>query len=357
MMNAASNRTLAAAALAATLAAPAPAELVFTIEYGIEFSTIGDHRNASFAGPSPYGYPHLEGRGSVGYEYRIARKEVSTAQWMEFVNTFSTQGNHLAFFGFPTWWGASQDLSYQGPGRRYRLNPDFPYPAEMGVFDITWREAAMYCNWFHNGKSSDIESLVTGAYDTMTWGWNPATQSFTDEERHLPGARFWLPTVDEWMKATYWDPDRHGEDEGGWWLYPNQSDEPPVHGLPEAYPSPPLPGPGTSSAGSGYASSYVWLPLGAYEELQSPWGLWDTTGAAREWTEDWVFPESRQYRFLGGAGLDDDWLELSDHISVMAGTGPDSGGNYSGVRIASIVPAPASGLFFVMGLPLARRKR
>lgn len=337
-------------------ACPALGQPVFSTTYGIEFSHISDIGNAPYAGASPFGFPHFHGRGSVGYEYRLARKEVSTSQWMEFVNTFSVQGSQFNFFAIPNTWGAARDLTYTGPGRRYHLDPDLPFPAEMGVFGISWREAAMYANWLHNGKSSDIQALATGAYDTSTWGWNPITRTYTDDQRHLPGARFWVPTADEWMKAAHWDPDMHAPGEGGWWDYPNGSNEVPVPGTPPQFPIAGLPV-GNTSAGFFDPQNIEWIPLGSYEDMQSPWGLWDTTGAAREWTEDYVFPELQTDRFMGGAGLEDQNVLVADHVSVMSSLGPDTGATASGLRIASIVPGSASALVLGMGLLFARRTR
>lgn len=89
----------------------------------------------------------------MDYEYRIGKYEVTTAQWMEFVNTCSTLGGTWTFFGLPVHWGARPDPNYFGPGRRYVLK-DIPNAQMMAVYDISWRTAAMFCNWLHNGKAS-----------------------------------------------------------------------------------------------------------------------------------------------------------------------------------------------------------
>jgi len=44
--------------------------------------TIGAVNNPAYDRADPRGY--VTGRGSVAYEYNLARTEVTTAQWMEF---------------------------------------------------------------------------------------------------------------------------------------------------------------------------------------------------------------------------------------------------------------------------------
>lgn len=52
---------------------------------GIDLVTIGATNNAAWAGD---GTPNDQsiGRGSVGYEYRIGKFEITTAQYVEFLN-------------------------------------------------------------------------------------------------------------------------------------------------------------------------------------------------------------------------------------------------------------------------------
>src|SRR5690349_18987046 len=87
--------------------------------YDFNFATVGAVGNSPWMGEDNFMVVH--GRGRVDYEYRISKLEVTTAQWMEFVNTYSTQGGDWTFFGMPIGWGAVRDRSYTGPGRRYKL--------------------------------------------------------------------------------------------------------------------------------------------------------------------------------------------------------------------------------------------
>ncbi|MBK7403372.1 MAG: SUMF1/EgtB/PvdO family nonheme iron enzyme [Phycisphaerales bacterium] len=341
-----STRTLAAAITAWGLCFPITAARAQ--DYGLDWVTVGDPGNPPYMGDSPYGPPYAYGRGEVDYEYRVGRTEVTTGQWMEFVNTFSTQSDDLADFASPRHWGATIDWSYDGPGRRYELRDDVESPGLLPVGGISWREAGMFCNWLHNGKSSDLTALSSGAYDTSTWGDDG--QHFTDDPTHLPGAKFWIPTLDEALKAMNYDPDRYGAGQGGWWLYPNMSDDPPIPGLP---------GEGTTTAGLDPFKVAVWdVPLGAYADQVSPWGLLDTTGGAREWTEGIVPPGEQYNRAIVGAGAGDFNYIIDDHVSVVQGLDPGASTTDEGLRIASAVPTPGTTpLVFGVSIMFFRRRR
>lgn len=314
----------------------------------IDWVTIGDSGNEPYLGDSPFGPPYAYGRGGVDYVYRIGRTEVTTGQWMEFVNTFSTQSDDMSNFAKPQHWGATIDQDYDGPGRRYVLVGSDS--AEMfPVGGISWREAGMFCNWLHNGKSSELAALDYGAYDTSTWGQDGP--HFTDDLTHLPGAKYWVPTLDESLKAMNYDPDRYGEGEGGWWLYPNMSDEPPIPGLP---------GEGTTTAGMEFSDPTIWtLPLGSYVDQLSPWGLLDTSGAAREWTEGLAPPGEKYNRVLIGAAAGDSNYIVHDHVSGLQGGPPGSATIAEGLRLATSVPSPGSGVVLLVStvfLGIRRRR-
>ncbi|MBL9002240.1 MAG: hypothetical protein JNK25_13995, partial [Phycisphaerae bacterium] len=68
---------------------------------GIDFVTIGAPGNPAYSGPDVNNT--VTGRGSVPYEYRLGRTEVTTAQWMEFYNAFYGRVPHVFL---PVRWGA-----------------------------------------------------------------------------------------------------------------------------------------------------------------------------------------------------------------------------------------------------------
>ena len=319
--------------------------------YGIDFVTVGAPGNPAYDGPDPNG--NTIGHGSVPYEFRIGRTEITTAQYLEFYNTFAGTASPPPYFNAlgPVFWGARRDLSYPGPGVHYALRPA-PDAGMLPVGGLGWFDAALYCNWLQNGKQSDPASLLLGAYDTSLWNipWIPGGPN--TPWSHLPGAQYWIPTLDESLKAAHYDANRYGPGQGGWWLYKNRSDQPGTPGPP---------GVGTTSAGYQLPDWGEWdIPLGAYPQSQSPWGLLDTSGGAQEWTgtERYLTSFRREFTMTGSyAGQEN--IELWDAIYGNGSAGPGgTGGVDGGLRIASAIPVPASlAPFCITGLVLFTRKR
>ncbi len=329
-------------AVLSILASPATAQ-----DDAIEFVTVGAPGNEAFNKPNWEDYPNSPalGRGRVDYTFRIAKYETTTAQYLEFANTFyGVPNSDLPAFltlGGPVFWGAGPDRNYHGPGRQWSLDT-LPGSAMRPVFGISWRDAALYCNWLHNGKSSDPASLLYGAYDVSTWGDN-ADGSFSDGLTHLPGAKYWIPTYDEALKASHYDPNRYGQGQGGWWLNKSMSDEFLVSGPPGA---------GQTSAGwtDGFSGEYL-IPLGAYPDSLSPWGMLDTSGGTAEWVEE-VFRHERGY-FGSVAGQSAGF----DVIYQISSIYPSSTA-FNGFRLASAVPAPSwCALATITPAFVARRRR
>ncbi len=323
--------------------------------YGIDFVTIGSPGNAPFNPVNPPSPIFDRGdRGAVGYEYRIGRTEITTGQWMNFINTFWTQGNFPGgLFGLPSHWGATRDFSYTGPGRRYVLL-DTPDAAMRPVFGIGWRDAARFCNWLHNDQSPSLSAIQNGAYDTSTFTAPPGGPTFNDQRRHHPDARFWIPTWDEWLKAAHYDPNRFGDNQEGWWLYPHASDTQPVPGPP---------GVGETSAGYRIEPfGHFEIPLGAYPRTISPWGLMDLSGGATEWTEE-TFEEiygERSIRVTDG-NLAGNSIAPEADLDWILRVSTDHPGNSSSAsfRIASSVPPPstwACGVVLCVSLMYRRRR-
>jgi len=297
----------------------------FDRDFGFHFVTIGDPGNEPYNDRSVL-------RGGVDYEYRIARNELSSGQYLEYFNLLLPKdlGTHADLFP-----RGSSSLLEIGNGVPVWFMSGLVDPANAGV-EINFKQAAMFCNWMHNGQKDDIESLMDGAYDISTFGRDPDTGEFFDQSAHHPDARYWIPTYDELLKASFYDPDKNGQGPG-WWNYPHSSDEPAVIGLPGEGDVPrgmPL---DELRAEFGSAVFYNTIPLGIYPEVQSPWGLLDTLGGAREWTETWEDDTHR--RRLTRWSNNISFVEDPDHIGMIWDVAPSNSGY--GLRIASAIPPAA----------------
>lgn len=306
-------------------------------DYDFDFVTIGAVNNPAYTqgpfGPNGYG----RDRGSVGYLYRMSRLEVTTAQWMEFANVAASFGDdsigdEINFAGY------ERDV---GSSAHYSLRP-FAGAERFPAFGIPWNNAAKFCNWLQNGKAATQAALLSGAYD-LTGDTLPLGRS--------PGAQYWIPSIDEWIKSVHYDPNRHGPGQGGYWQFPISSDVRPITGPPSAG--------GQTNAGSDGLTDGSPLLLGSYPNTTTPWGLLDASGGAAEWLEDAFDPSINAWRYDGRAALNS--TESGETLDALWGGGAATSYGRSGaigLRIASTVPAPGGTIaLIILGSGCRRRRR
>lgn len=309
----------------------ASAAVEITQSDGFTWCTVGNPGNAPWVGRT-IDYADIS-VGGVDHEFRIGRTEVTVAQYFPFLKAYEPfiPANERQLYQ-----NGTGSIEYSGGTLLQRPNTD-NWPV-----DISWRTAARFCNWLHNGRVNQAWAFETGAYDTSTFGRDPQTHAFTDTSTHLPGARYWIPSLDEWIKAAHFDPDRYGSGQAGYWLYPHSSDTAPITGLP-----------GTGAQAD--VQTAIIVDVGSYPSVRSPYGLLDAVGNLSEWTEDWQ-PDG--YRMIRG----DDYIGRSQGIGLDRLNGwyvaypPTDGG--SGLRMATVVPTHGSiGLSGAVGLALGVKRR
>jgi len=307
------------------------------------WATITHPGNAPYVFQWAPGYPFQQ-VGSVDHEYQISRTEVTAAEWLEFVNAYAPYVDP----GYA-------NSPYFRSNRCYRTGPTtydvIPEWRNLAV-DVGWRFAARYVNWLHNGKANTPGAFESGVYDTATFRTNP-DGTFTDQQAHSPGARYWIPTQDELIKAFHFDPDRYGPDQPGYWLYSHTSDSPPRPGLPEQG--------GEASFQRGGPSMAIVPEVAAYRNVQSPWGLWDAAGGVEEYTETPRFAPGATlplYRLTDGSSwhVTEATSRSVDNIGGWRSAGPL--GTFVGLRVARAIPSPTGALVFACALiPHTRRRR
>lgn len=361
MRSAGSSTTRSACAFAAlaVIASPLLAQgaggaannpyLHFTQEHGFTFSTIGGPPSVNISGRPPIQQgPPVTIRG-VDHAYRISTRETTVAQYFEFVQAAAP---FIRDLGGSNGGLAGQSLGYGGSVGgvpQYFMQPgteNLPALSAFGYF-------AMMANWLHHGapsrENATIDTFRTGAYN-----------DFVNQPTRNEGARFWIPSSDEWHKAVYWDPNKDGQGNGGYWLFPDASDDPLIPGRPE------------DGAQTGAGAHGEWpqgigdppLGVGLYPDTQTPWGLLDASGGAREWTETIFDTFIRTKRFVEGSqarypglGLVGDLL-LQDNIFEFKIGDSFNSIEYVTARFAAAVPAPGvPGVAAVALLAASTRKR
>ncbi len=348
------RHAIAASALVAASLAPSALAQVDPAS-GIDFVTVGAVGNAPWAGNGTPGDRAI-GRGTVNYEYRIGKYEVKSNEWAEFFTAAFDRpvGDAIPHVILPFTSGmiATTPQNSQNPNARAFTTTETSQ--WRGVGGITWRTAAIYCNWLHNGKATNREAFLSGAYDVSTFGFAQPF-GFSDQRERSPGAQYFIPSWDEWLKASHYDPNKQNGDgtTGGWWLYSNGTDIPLTYGLP------PSQG-GAGMANSGFSAGAFGIPLNSYPDVRTPWGLVDAAGMTSEWNEEVLGAlNSLEARSRDGSA----WTSspgnafFADQVISDGGDAPDIGSLISGFRIAAVVPAPSTFAVLLGAVSIWSRRR
>ncbi|MBY0307298.1 MAG: formylglycine-generating enzyme family protein [Phycisphaerales bacterium] len=334
---------------------PPPAGVQTSREYGIDFVTVNPSGQAvtPYTVPSelnPFGDdPRYVNRpiGNVPYAFRMARTELTTGQYVDFLNLAWRMTPQNRFALEPTFWGGRL-VSNNPNDMRWEIDPNVPNAADVPVWGLAFVGAAWYCNYLHNGRQSDLSTLTHGAYDTTTFGQNP-DGTFTGQLTRSPGARFWVPSIDEWAMAGFYDSNRNGAGQGGWWSHANSSEAFPAYGPPTV---------------TGNTANAAWqtgnfdefnVPVGSYP-AQSPWGLFDVAGGPNELTEGVSPFAGQRYRWAVGSrtAMSVTDARFFDALGAVQFAAP--GDPSFGLRIAASVPCPTAIAVFSF-VPLFWRKR
>jgi sulfatase modifying factor 1 len=289
------------------------------------------------------------GFGSVAYDYRIGTTEVTNAQYVEFLNSVAatdTFGLYNINMGSGTWGGivrsgvdgayryaVKPDAVGQGPG-----GSDYTY-AKKPVVLVSLFDAIRFANWLHHGQGGP-ETTEDGAYTLL--GGTPTPSNWQTITRN-PGARWWLPSEDEWYKAAYYDLVSEV-----YYDYPIGTNTVPNNNLPSNDT-----GNSANCWDGDYTTGNASYPLtdaGAYTQSGSPYGTFDQGGSVWEWNETLV---SSSYRIVRGGW----WNGNSNGLraSVRDGGNPTVESVDLGFRVASI-PEPSALLLLALGglMPLWR---
>ncbi|MGA2255960.1 MAG: SUMF1/EgtB/PvdO family nonheme iron enzyme, partial [Thermoguttaceae bacterium] len=267
-------RLLLAAALVAS-AASAQAD-VFNMPSGqtsLQFVTVGDSSNAA----------DTTGYGSVPYVYQMGKYDVTVGQYCQFLNAVATTDTYGLYNS-----GMSTDMPTFGieqsgiPGSHsYSITGSYSQGVNCPIFDVTWGDAARFCNWLQNGQPNGREgsdTTETGAY-AMSGATTDAQLMDVPSPSHSgsAAATYFLPTENEWYKAAYY---KSGGTDAGYWTYPTQSNTVPRNVLSAT---------GTNNAsfywgGDTDPTNYL-TPVGSFLLSPGPYRTYDMGGDVYQWNE------------------------------------------------------------------------
>ncbi len=294
---------------------------------GLEFVTITDVGNRDTNDEEMPGEDGTGGFrfGGVDYEYRMAITEVTIEQYFDFVVAYlpiyeRNTGNTLGFVDFTghgiwTLNGVANILGNYSPQR---------------AADMSWEYAARYVNWLHNGKVIEEWAFETGVYDTSTFYEDDEGVNH-HQEAHNPGARYWMPTKDEWVKAGHWDPEKNNG-EGGYWKYANSTDFDSIPWL--------LPNEGGERNAGPFFEGWP-LDVGSFSHVTSPWGMYDMLGGESELLEEVTPRDDLGRRGVAGSSYGNFEYQSSSSADILR-PGPYTGvWTTEGLRLVSAVPSIA----------------
>ena len=324
MLTGPSHRSQVVALLAAALSSgiPAGAVTISTVPIGSP-GNVADTRYGS------------SGIGAVAYNYRIGTTEVTNAQYAEFLNAVAASDPYELYntaMGTQTWGGiirSGSSGSFTYAVKAPALSGSYSYDDKPVVF-VSWYDAIRFANWLHNGDGNgDTE---TGAYTLL--GGTPTPSNGHSISRN-PGARWWLPSEDEWYKAAYYDPSA-----GVYHDYPTGTNGILNNNLPTNDT-----GDSANFIDSGLTTGNQDFPMtdaGAYTHSHSLYGTFDQGGNVWEWNEALFTLTHGTYRGVRGGS----WNVLAgtlhaSHWGVDFPAGNLNGGFVQGFRIASI-PEPTT---------------
>ncbi len=268
--------------------------------------------------------------GSVSDIFRIAPTETSNSDYVAFLNAVDPGGTNpngvydtrmtsdtnggIAFNA-----GASAGAKYSVKTGSRALNATY---ATMPVNYVSWFSAARFINWLENGQQSDPTSMEDGTYtlNGATGGSVVARNS---------GSTYFLPSVDEWYKAAFYNGSTYTD-------YQTNSNVAPNASLNIAL----------ANVGNFAGISGGPMDVGAYANAGSAYGLYEMMGNVTEITETSF---GGQFRAMGGG------FGAPNPASWNATANPIlKNGNFSnvsyGFRVAA-VPEPST--FALAGIGIA----
>jgi formylglycine-generating enzyme required for sulfatase activity len=311
----------------ALLAASLASAQVFNMPGGqtsLQFVSVGDPGNV--ADPAT-------GLGAVGYTYRMGRCDVTLAQYAAFLNAVAQTDTYGLYSpGMATDYPTVGIAQSGSPGSyNYSVIGAAAGGNNMPVFDITWGDAARFCNWLQNGQPTNnpegIGTTETGAY-TLNGSNTPS--ALLGVTRNA-AADYFIPSENEWYKAAYYV---GGGTNAGYWQYPTKSNSAPGNVLSTT---------GSNNANYGSADPTNCLtPVGYFAGSPGPYGTFDQGGELYQWTDTPISAYGYPGFAMMGSAWDMDGGYLQSDNTVWPWT-PDPAAQYyfSGFRVAE-APEPST---------------
>jgi sulfatase modifying factor 1 len=266
------------------------------------------------------------GFGAVAYNFAVSTTEVTNAQYTEFLNAVAaTNENGLYNANMGTHLGGGISRAGTWGDFTYSVRPNM---AHKPVNFLSYISAMRFVNWLHNGQGNG--GTETGAY------------SISDglHEKRALGARYWIPSENEWYKAAFHQPAELDGDIDDYWRYPTSTNTIPTVASANSVGEIENPGPNVANYGSGADWNLLngnVTTVGSAGPLSANYyGLLDVAGNVWEFNEARI---SSVFRGMRGGSLNNTAsnLEAEARGQII----PTAGAHSIGFRIATI-PEPTT---------------
>ncbi len=280
--------------------------------FDIEFVTIGDPGNADDTTGSPNPV------GSVAETYRIGKFEISE----DMINKANAESA-----------ATSDPLNITHNGRG----------ADKPATGMSWFEAAQFVNWLNTSTGSTPAYKFDSGGNFQLWQVGDPGYDAANLYRNTL-ATYFLPSVDEWYKAAYYDPNS-----GTYNNFATGSNT-----APSAVASGTAAGSAVYNGQAGPADVTLAGGLSPYGTMGQDGNAWEWEETQFDLTNDSISPGGGR-GFRGGSwGVNSSFLGAPNRFNANA----NNAGSGNGFRVAS-VPEPSSlllGTLAAVGLLLLRKR-
>jgi sulfatase modifying factor 1 len=304
----------------------------------VQFVTVGN------AGNAPDTRVNIQdgttGYGSVGYVYRMGKYEITAGQYTQFLNAVAKADPNALYntaMDDPIGLGGANILQTgSSPNFSYSVAADW---ANRPVNYVNFWDAARFANWLDNGQPTGAQGPGTtedGAYHDV------GSQTLFGRNE---GAKFFIPTEDEWYKAAY-----HNKSAGlaaSYFGYPTGSNAAPINTLPDTGNHANFhDNDGIGNSGYTIGSPTYRTEVGAFANSASPYGTFDQGGNVTEWTET-IVRGGRSRRLRGSNYVGPSYYLSASIDDFYDPPNADSG---LGFRVGSVVPEPSTGVLAILAI-------
>ncbi len=280
----------------------------------------------------------VNGYGAVNYKFYISKYGLTNKDYVHFLNDVARVNDKHTLYNTNMTTGVLGGIIRSSIGKKFTYEVKAGYE-NLPVTYVSWFDIARYVNYLHFGKPNKGEGILSttegneslGAYDTRNFPTSSFYEAESLPETRNTGAKFWIPTSNEWYKAAYFDPARFGNRK--YWDYPNRSSSPPAVGKNNSLAN-------YQGAHLAVGSPLYLASVYSYVDTRGYFDVLGMGGNVWEWLEDW------RNRAEGTCWRCDEW--------VKGLRGGSFGYTYRGLHANTLDPGDPRDEYYIYGARIAK---